>query len=66
MFRHTDDLQLSVEEKPKQLSYIITKWLNKWNHNLAFRLFQVAHTGNKIERRKAVQALSSLKDLKGN
>ena len=66
MFRHSDDLQLSFEDKPKNLSSIVNKWWKSMNRNLAFHLFHLAQSGNKAERRRAIDSLSSLKHLKGN
>ncbi|XP_008212677.1 protein SERAC1 [Nasonia vitripennis] len=64
MFSHENDLHSSLKEKPKNLSYVVTKWWKSVNRNLAFRLFHLASTGDKTERKKAVHSLSSLKHLK--
>ena len=65
MFTHTEDLQSYIQEQPKTLSYTVTKWWKTLNYNFAYRLFHLAKTGDKSEKRKAIQSLTSLKFLKG-
>lgn len=66
MFRHTNDLQLSVKEKPKNISYTVTKWWKSLNRNIALKLINLARSGDRMERMKAVYYLSNFKYLKGN
>ncbi|XP_014212243.1 protein SERAC1-like [Copidosoma floridanum] len=64
MLRHANNLHLSVSlEKPKNLSYILTKWWKSLNRKLAFHFFYVSQIGDKAEKRRALQSLSSLKYL---
>ncbi|XP_033221806.1 protein SERAC1 isoform X2 [Belonocnema kinseyi] len=64
MFRNKEDLQSSVKEKPRTLSYVIMKWWKSLNRSLAHRLLYMAQHGSTKEREKAVYSLSSLKHLK--
>lgn len=64
MIRPTDNLSM-ILEKPKNLSYILTKWWKTLNRKLAFRLFHITQTGDKMERRRALNTLSSIKHLRG-
>ncbi|XP_058803275.1 protein SERAC1 [Phymastichus coffea] len=64
MFNYENDLQLSVTEKPKSLSDVVTKWWKSLNRNLALRFFHLAQRGDKTEKRRAINSLSSLKHLK--
>lgn len=66
MFDHGNDLHSSVSEKPKNLSHVVTKWWKSLNRNLALRFFHLAQTGDRTERRRAVNSLSLLNHLKGN
>ncbi|XP_011506367.1 PREDICTED: protein SERAC1 isoform X2 [Ceratosolen solmsi marchali] len=63
MSNHANDFNFTSDEDPIRLSFI-SKWWKTWNNNLAFRLFQVAYTGSKMERIKAIHSLSTMKDLK--
>ncbi|KAL7303931.1 hypothetical protein TKK_0004049 [Trichogramma kaykai] len=64
MFNHFDDLQKYVQEKPKNISYIVTKWWKYLNRQFAHRLFHLAKTGDKFEKLKALNSLVSMKHLK--
>ncbi|XP_015598964.1 protein SERAC1 isoform X2 [Cephus cinctus] len=64
MFRNKEDLRASIAEKPRTLTYIITKWWKSLNRNLAYKLLDLAQNGCASDREKAVYSLSRLKHLK--